>query len=130
MTTNIEKIKRISKSMFSSFYCFRQTKHTSRVNAKTGFLELQLRKFNIFSVFLVCSIPYRFYNYSENFVKTQHLFGPQKLEASVHIGYKSPLFSSFSRGSKQFFKNSYEFIYQNLLHLIFHVDCEYGSIKN
>ena len=130
MNTNLEKIKRISKSMFSSFYCFRQTKHTSRVNAKRCFHELQLRKFNIFSLFLVCSIPYRSYNYSEKFVKTQHLFGPQKLEASVHIGYKSPFFSSFSRGSNQFFKNSYEFIYQNLLHLIFHVDYEYELRKN
>ena len=92
MNTNLEKIKRIYKSMFSSFYCFRQTKHTSRVNAKTGFLELQLRKFNIFSLFLLCSIPCRFCNYSEKFVKIEQLFGPQKLEASVHIGYKSPLF--------------------------------------
>ena len=81
MNTNLEKIKRIYKRLFLSFYCFLQTKHTSRVNAKTGFLELELRKFNTFSLFLVCSIPGRSYNYSENLVKIRHLFDAQKLAA-------------------------------------------------
>ena len=92
MNTNLEKIKRTSKSVFSSFYWFFQTKHASRVNAKTSFLELQLRKFNSFCSFLVCSISYRFYNYPKNLVKMLHLFPRQKLEASFLVGYKSPLF--------------------------------------
>ena len=77
----LRKNERIYKSVFSSFYCFLQTKHTSRLNAKTDFLALELRKFNIFSLFLVCSIPARSYNYSENFKKIQRLFDAQKLAA-------------------------------------------------
>ena len=128
--SKLEKIKRIYKRVFSGFYCFPNKTCVLRVNAKISFLELQLRKFNIFCSFFVCSISYRFYDYPEIFMKIRCFFPCQKLAACILDGYKSPFFSSFSHGSNQFFKNSYEFIYQNLLSLIFHVDYEYVLRKN
>ena len=67
--TKLEKIKRIYKRVFSGFYCFPNKTCVLRVNAKISFLELQLRKFNSFCSFFVCSISYRFYDYPEIFMK-------------------------------------------------------------
>ena len=90
--TKLEKIKRIYKRVFSGFYCFPNKICMLRVNAKISFLELQLRKFNSFCSFFVCSISYRFYDYPEIFMKIRCFFPCQKLAACILDGYKSPLF--------------------------------------
>ena len=108
--------------MFSSFYCFLQSKHVSHVKAKIRFLELELRRFNIFSLFLVCSIPGRSYNYSENFVKTRDIRSSKARSFAFTLGITPPFYSSFSRGSKQFFKAAMQYV-PGLANLVFCSQC-------